>query len=224
MFLPVTSCAGPGKPFVPKSLKITSQFVFLTFFCLVTQNDDTKTETTFETISIRFLCIIFCQQDSIPAHSKRAALKLLSLSQSLDPLCCWNHSWSWLNPALCCGMNWAGKLRYHQQFCCASMDICIDQQIQLLGWLNQFMLTSLGQLLQCSSLDEEYTAEVNPLIVSPYVAFCLLWRDPVTCKLDAVCTKLKEQLWDQTQWIAAANWDWNSWSELKQTQHEMGTM
>lgn len=75
------------------------------------------------------LYISFCQQDSIPAHSKGAALKLFSLSQSLDSSCCWNHSWSWLNPAVCCGMNWAGKLRHHQQFCCASMDFCIDQQM-----------------------------------------------------------------------------------------------
>lgn len=208
MFLPVTFCVGLGKPFVPKSLEITSQFGLLTFFCLVTQNYDTKTKTTFKTISPRFLYISFCQQDSIPAHSMGAALKLLSFSQSLDSLCCWNHSWSWLNPAVCSGMNWAGKLRHHQQFCCASMDICIDQQIQLLGWLNQFMLTSLGQLLQCSSLDEEYTAEVNLLIASPYGALLLLWRDPVPCKLDPVCTNLKELLQEQAQWVAAANWDW----------------
>lgn len=39
-----------GKTFVPKSLKIISQFGFFTFFCLVTQNVDSKTKTTFETV------------------------------------------------------------------------------------------------------------------------------------------------------------------------------
>lgn len=109
MFLSMTSCVGLGKPFVPKYLKITSQFVFLTFFCLVTQNNDTKTNITFETISLMFLHISFCQQHSTPAHSKRAALKLLSLSQSLDSLCCWNNFWSWLNPALCCELSWQAQ-------------------------------------------------------------------------------------------------------------------
>lgn len=88
IFLPMT-CVGLGKPFVPKYWKITSQFVFLMMvssFCLVTQNDDTKTNTTFETISLRFLHISFCQQHSIPEHSKREALKLLCLSQSLDSM------------------------------------------------------------------------------------------------------------------------------------------